>query len=183
MKWYHKYTPVYNRSFSEEYYHICDEVKTRFNSLQSEQPVATVSVIAYNEEKHLLACLWSLSDMVSKYPIEIIGVNNDSKDRTAEIFERCGVPFYTETQHSCGFARLCGLNHTRGKYHINIDLDTMYPPHYVDTMVDALSKKGVVGASSLWSYIPDEKHPVWGVKLFEMIRALISGCNTINGPN
>ena len=63
------------------------------------------------------------------------------------------MPYFTETQHSCGFARLCGLNHARGKYHINIDSDTMYPAKYVETMVDALEKPGVVAVSSLWSYI------------------------------
>src|SRR5574344_808781 len=170
MKWYERYLKVYNRPFTEDFYPICDKVKERIAHLQSEKPIATVSVIAYNEERHLLACLWSLSEITCKYPIEIIGVNNDSKDKTAEIFERCGVPYFTETQHSCGFARLCGLNHTRGKYHINIDSDTMYPPKYVETMVNALSKPHVVGASSLWSYIPDESHPKYGVKLFELMR-------------
>ncbi len=170
MKWYERYINVYNRPFTEEFYPICEEVKKRIARLQSDEPIATVSVIAYNEERHLLTCLWSLSEMTCRYPIEIIGVNNDSKDKTAEIFERCGVHYYTETQHSCGFARQCGLNHTRGKYHINIDSDTMYPPEYVETMVNALSKPGIVGASSLWSYIPDENHPKYGVKLFELLR-------------
>lgn len=170
MKWYSKYLEVYNKPFTDEQDAICNDVKDRISKIQSENPVVTVSVIAYNEEKHLLACLWALSNTICKYPLEIIGVNNDSKDRTAEIFERCGVRYFNEYQHSCGFARLCGLNNTRGKYHINIDADTMYPPHYVETMVDALSKEGVVGASSLWSYIPDEKHPAWGVRLFEMMR-------------
>ena len=138
--------------------------------MQSDKPLVTVSVIGYNEEKHLLACLWSLSEMQCKYPVEIIGVDNDSKDRTAEIFKATGVPYFTETQHSCGFARLCGLNHAKGKYHINIDSDTMYPPKYVETLVDALEKPGVVGVSSLWSYIPDKDHPAWGLKIYETSR-------------
>ena len=170
MKWYNKYQQVYNKPFTDDYYAICDKVKEGINILNSEHPLVTVSVIAYNEEKHLLACLWALSEMTCKYPIEILGVDNDSKDKTAKIFEKCGVRYYTETQHSCGFARLCGLNHSRGKYHINIDSDTLYPPHYVETMVDALIQPGVAGVSSLWSYIPDEKHPAWGIKLFEFMR-------------
>ncbi|WP_211242076.1 glycosyltransferase family 2 protein [Xylanibacter oryzae] len=170
MKWYSKYIKAYNKPFAEGFYPICDEVKARIQNMQSQQPVVTVSVISYNEECHLLACLWALSDMICKYPVEIIGVNNDSKDRTAEIFERCGVPYYNEERHSCGFARLCGLKKARGKYHINIDSDTLYPPLYVETMVDALNKKGIVGACSLWSYIPDENHPAWGIRLFEFMR-------------
>ncbi len=170
MKWYSKYSKVYNKAFSEEFYPICNEVKAHIQNMQSQNPVVTVSVIAYNEEYHLLACLWALSDMICKYPVEIIGVNNDSKDRTTDIFERCGIPYYNEKRHSCGFARQCGLNNARGKYHINIDSDTLYPPLYVQTMVDTLNKKGIVGVCSSWSYIPDENHPRWGIILFELMR-------------
>ena len=166
-KWYSKYLQVYEKPFSEASPFIVEEVRQNIAKLQSNNPIVTVSLIGYNEEKHLLACLWSLSEMQCKYPVEIIGVDNESKDRTAEIFQACGVPYHTETQHSCGFARLCGLNNARGKYHINIDSDTMYPPKYVEMMVDALERPGVVGVSSLWSYIPDENHSPFGLKIYE----------------
>lgn len=170
MKWYTKYLTVYEKSFSTISSVVIDEVKGKISKLQSNHPLATVSIIGYNEEKHLLACLWSLSDMQCKYPIEIIGVDNDSKDKTAEIFRTLGIPYYTETQHSCGFARSCGLSHAKGKYHINIDADTLYPPRYVETMINTLCKKEVVAVSSLWSYFPDENHPRWGLKLYEFAR-------------
>lgn len=170
MSWYGKYLSVYEKPYSELPDSIFDEVKNKISKLQSDCPIVTVSVIGYNEERHLLACLWSLSEMQCKHPVEIIGIDNDSKDKTAEIFRRTGVPFYTETRHSCGFARSCGLNHARGKYHINIDSDTMYPPKYVETMVRTLEKPGIVGACSLWSYIPDENHPWLGVKIYEFMR-------------
>lgn len=170
MKWYNKYLQVYEKPYSEAPQAIVDEVRGKLQKLQSDQPLVTVSLIGYNEEKHLLACLWSLSETRCKYPIEVIGVDNDSKDRTADIFQATGVPYYTEHRHSCGFARLCGLNHARGKYHINIDSDTMYPPHYVETMVDALEKKGVVAVSSLWSYMPDKHHSPLGLTFYEFAR-------------
>lgn len=94
MRWYSKYLEVYNKPFTDEQDAICKVVKKQIGKLQAENPVVTVSVIAYNEERHLLACLWALSDMICKYPLEIIGVNNDSKDRTAEIFERWGVRLF-----------------------------------------------------------------------------------------
>lgn len=170
MKWYTKYLETYEKPLEDIRPEILDEVSTKLASLQSENPVVTVSVIGYNEEKHLLACLWSLSEMQCKYPVEVIGVDNDSKDRTAEIFKRCGLPYYTETQHSCGFARQCGLNHAKGKYHLNIDSDTMYPARYVELMVDALEKQNVVGVSSLWSYMPDKDHSWLGIKIYEACR-------------
>ena len=113
MEWYSKYLQVYEKPFAEAPQAVIEEVRRNLAGLQSNEPLVTVSLIGYNEEKHLLACLWSLSEMKCKYPVEIIGVDNESKDRTAEIYEACGVPYFTETQHSCGFARLCGLNHAR----------------------------------------------------------------------
>ena len=169
-KWYSKYLQVYEKPFSYAPAAVVEEVRGKLAGLQSEQPLVTVSLIGYNEERHLLACLWSLSEMQCRYPVEIIGVDNESKDRTAEIYRATGVPYYTETRHSCGFARLCGLNHARGKYHINIDSDTLYPPRYVETMVEALERPGIVAVSSLWSYIPDKEHSWLGLKFYEFAR-------------
>ena len=106
MIWYSKYLQVYEKPFAEAPASAIEEVRQNIAKLQSDEPLVTVSIIGYNEEKHLLACLWSLSEMECKYPVEIIGVDNESKDSTAEIFRQCGVPYYTETQHSCGFPPL-----------------------------------------------------------------------------
>ena len=170
MKWYTKYLQVYEKPFADAPQDIIDEVRNKLAKLQNSQPMVTVSLIGYNEEKHLLACLWSLSEMICKYPVEIIGVDNESTDRTAEIYQATGIPYYTENQHSCGFARLCGLNNAKGKYHINIDSDTLYPAHYVETMIKVLEKPGIVAASSLWSYIPDKDHSWIGLKFYEFAR-------------
>ena len=148
MKWYTKYLSVYDKPFASAPKQTINEVKKRIELLQNSEPLVTISVIAYNEEKHLPACLWSLSDMQCKYPVEIIGVDNDSNDKTAEVFRSIGIPYYTEKRHSCGFARSCGLSHAKGKYHINIDADTLYPPLYVETMINALRQKDIVAAVS-----------------------------------
>lgn len=172
MKWYEKYLTVYEKPFAEVAPEIVAGMRSRIERLQSPEPVATVSVIGYNEERHLAACLWSLSEQQCKYPIEIIGVDNNSKDRTAEVFEAVGVPCYRELQPGCGHARLCGLNHARGRYHVNIDADTMYPPRYVETMVDALIRRKLVGVSSLWGYYPDREHSALGLWIYETMRDL-----------
>lgn len=170
MAWYTKYCTVYEKNIDEVSDSVFYEVKQNIARIQNQNPLVTISVIGYNEEKHLLSCLWSLSDTISKYPIEIIGVDNDSKDRTAEIFERCGIPYYKETKHSCGHARACGLKHARGKYHLNIDSDTMYPPHYAEIMVESLLKQDTVAVCSLWSYMPDKNHSWLAIKVYEACR-------------
>lgn len=172
MKWYHKYLNVYEKSYDDIDHDIIQIIKTNLKSCQSDSPLVTVSVIAYNEEKHLLSCLWSLSEMICKYPVEIIGIDNDSKDKTREIFKILELPFYVENKHSCGHARLCGLTHAKGKYHINIDADTIYPQYYVEKMVDQLSKPGIVAACSSWSYIPDDRHHPISLFLYEQARDL-----------
>ena len=168
MKWYSKYLPVYEKPFAEVPAETVAEVRAKLAERQSDRPLATVSVIACNEEKRLTACLWSLAEQRCRYPMEIIATDNLSKDRTAEIFETLGLPWQRETTPGCGHARLCGLNRARGKYHINIDADTIYPPRYVETMVDALERRGVVAASSLWSYIPDAAHSAAGLWFYEL---------------
>ena len=102
MAWYKKYLSVYNKPFISSNQTEIQFITNKLNNLQSKNPLVTVSVIAYNEEKNLLACLWSLSEMKCKYPIEIIGVNNDSQDKTEDIFKAVGLPYYNEYQHSCG---------------------------------------------------------------------------------
>lgn len=172
MSWYEKYLQVYEKYYDEiAFEEVLSEVRSNLQKLQSEDPLVTVSIIAYNEEKHLLACLWSLSEMQTKYPIEIIGVNNDSKDKTAEIFKAVGIPYYTEYQHSCGHARLCGLSHARGKYHVNIDADTLYPPFYVNSVIDVMEQSPqIVGVCATWGYFPDKNHSRVAIWLYEFFR-------------
>ena len=172
MTWYKKYLSVYEQPLQEAPQEIIREIKTKIEKLQSDTPLVSVVIIAYNEEKHLLANLWSLSDSECQYPMEIIGVDNDSSDKTAEIFKMTGVPYYTEYEHSCGYARRCGLNHARGKYYICIDSDTMYPKKYIETLVKTLEKPDTVAVSSLWSYIPDKDHSWMGLKIYEAARDL-----------
>lgn len=126
-----------------------------------------VLFIEYNEEKHFLVCLCSLSEMQCKCPVDILGVDNESKKRTAKIFQARGVSYSTETQYSCGFIRLCSLENAHEKYHINIDSDTIYPPQYMELMADAPECPDIIAVCSLWSYIPDKHHLRHGLIIYE----------------
>ena len=168
--WYDKYLSIYGKSFEEIPDSVLDEIKGKLAVKQSEEPLVSIVVIAYNEEKRLAACLWSLSELQTKYPVEILGVNNNSKDRTEEVYQRLGLPYFNETKQSPGFARQCGLEHAKGKYHFCIDADTFYPPQYVDLMMKKLELSDVSCVSSFWSFFPDEQHSALGLFLYELIR-------------
>jgi len=170
MAWYDKYLSIYGKTVDEIPDNIYEEINKNLSLKQSGQPLISVVVIAYNEERRLAACLWSLSELKTQYPLEILGVNNNSKDRTEEVYQRLGLPYYNELQQSPGFARQCGLNHAKGKYHFCIDADTFYPPLYVDLMMTKLLKPDVACVSSFWSFYPDEKHSAFGLAIFELIR-------------
>ena len=168
--WYDKYLTIYGKSLDEIPEHIWDEIKGKLAEKQSKEPLVSVVVIAYNEEKRLAACLWSLSELQTAYPIEIIGVNNNSKDKTEEVYQRLGLPYYNEEKQSPGFARQCGLEHAKGKYHFCIDADTFYPPQYVDLMMAKLLQPNVSCVSSFWSFFPDANHSRLGLFMFELAR-------------
>lgn len=169
-KWYDKYLSIYGRPYDEVSSTILDEIKYKLGAQQSEDPLVSIVVIAYNEERRLAACLWSLSELQTKYPIEILGVNNNSKDRTEEVYQRLGLPYFNEPKQSPGFARQCGLENARGKYHFCIDADTFYPPRYIDLMMSKLTRPDVSCVSSFWSFFPDEQHSSLGLFLFELVR-------------
>ena len=168
--WYDKYLTIYGKSYKEIPDELLDRIKGGLAERQSAEPLVSVVVIAYNEETRLAACLWSLSELQTDYPIEILGVNNNSSDDTEGVYQRLGLPYYSESRQSPGFARQCGLDHARGRYHFCIDADTFYPPRYVDLMMTKLSRPDVACVSSFWSFFPDEKHSSFGLLLFELIR-------------
>ena len=168
--WYDKYLSIYGKSPDEISESVLDEINYNLSQKQHQEPLISIVVIAYNEERRLVACLWSLSELQTDYPIEILGVNNNSTDRTEEVYQRLGLPYFNEQKQSPGFARQCGLEHAKGKYHFCIDADTFYPQKYVDLMMTKLSKPNVSCVSSFWSFFPDDNHSSLGLFLFEMIR-------------
>jgi glycosyltransferase involved in cell wall biosynthesis len=169
-RWYERFLSIYGKSLEDVPNEILETIKKQLAVIQSDEPLVSIAVIAYNEEKRLPACLWSLSELKTKYPIEILGVNNNSKDQTEKVYQRLGLTYFNETKQSPGFARQCGLDHAKGKYLFCVDADTFYPPKYIDLMMEKLQNPKVSCISAFWSFYPDEKHSALGLHLFEFVR-------------
>ena len=182
MEWYDKFLSIYEKPYSEVPQTVIDETRERLAKLQSNEPLVSIVIVAYNEDRRLPACLWSLSEQQCKYPIEFIGVDNESKDRTAEIYQAFGVTYYTEHQHTCGYARQCGLNQAKGRITMCIDCDTMYPPHYIELMVDNLQQPGISAVAAMWSYYPNQDHSKLQIKMYELFRDIYLRIQNINRP-
>lgn len=182
MSWYSTYLEVYNQEINTLSLETIKQISSLLKKRQSDTPLASVVLIAHNEEKRILSCLWSLANNQCSAPIEILIVNNNSSDGTEELLKRLQIPYYNETQKGPGFARQCGLNHAKGKYHICIDSDTIYPPHYIETHLKTLMKPNIVAAYSLWSFIPDSKHSARQLWFYESIRDLYLRLQSIKRP-
>ena len=151
-KWYSEYVKVFDTPFSSVDQSVVDGVRNRMSALQSDSPLITMAVIAHNEGDRLLSCLWSLSELKTKFPLEIIVVDNDSTDNTADVIKSCGAKYLKETRKGCGFARQCALDNAKGEYYFTLDADLMYPSIYVDSMMRKFSHKGIVAVNGTYRY-------------------------------
>lgn len=138
------------------------EVREKFQAISSDNPLVSVVIIAYNEEENLFKTLVSLAETRCKYPVEFIVANNNSKDRTQEIIDKCGVRTVFETRQGYPCARQAGHEIAKGKYIVSGDADTLYRPTWVETMVEPFEKdSNIVCTYSLHAfYTDDDSYPL-----------------------
>lgn len=182
MSWYTKYYNIYGKDPSTLDDGVLSTIRRKIELATSENPLVSVVMIAHNEEKHILACLWSLLDNEQPFDVEIIVVDNNSTDRTSEILKSVGVKTCFEKRQSPGYARQCGLDNAKGKYHLCIDADTLYPPHYIATMTNSLQKDNVVAVYGLWSFLPDKELSAFSLSCFELFRDIFLIIQNIKRP-
>ncbi len=180
--WYKKFLDVYEAPYSKVDERRVNECCGRIKSLQSNTPLASVVIIAYNESDRLFACLESVSYSKCKYPIEIIGVDNNSTDETSRIFQECGVKTYVEKKQGHGHARNCGLYNAKGKYYLCMDSDIIYPELYIEQMVAELERGECVAVNSRFGYIRDGFVSNMKMGVYERIRNIHYNIKAIKRP-
>ncbi|HEY5667999.1 MAG TPA: glycosyltransferase family A protein, partial [Candidatus Saccharimonadales bacterium] len=94
----------------------------------------SVSIVipAYNEERHLRACLQAIAKQTIQ-PLEVIVVDNNSTDRTAQVARE--FPFVrVVSEHRQGrvFARNAGFGAAKGEILGRIDADIILPSTWVE---------------------------------------------------
>ncbi|WP_316736888.1 glycosyltransferase family 2 protein [Pedobacter aquatilis] len=132
-------------------------IVSRFQKLYSENPDISIVIPAYNEEANILKTLFALSNTKTKYSVEVVVVNNNSKDKTEELIKACGVICVNESRQGITIARNSGLAVAKGTYIINADADTIYPELWVDSMIDPLHNNEKVALTyGRFSFIPEK---------------------------
>lgn len=98
-------------------------------------------ICTYNREKYIYECLSRLAKNTAQASWEIVLVNNNSTDRTAEECQRFEADYpevhysyYVETQQGLSFARNRGIAEAHGDWFVFLDDDAMVEPDYVENL-------------------------------------------------
>jgi len=100
----------------------------------------SIVIPAYNEEDALPACLKALKEQKGGFEYEIIVVDNDSQDSTAELARSLGVQVINEKRKGVGWARKTGTSAARGEFVLHVDADTRLPENYLEQVFERFGK-------------------------------------------
>lgn len=142
-------------------------ISNRLQKIQSPNPLVSIVIAAYNEEINIIRCLDSFSHMQSRYPFEIIVVDNNSADKTADMIKKLGARYVFQKIQGCGIARQLGMENAKGKFILTGDADTWYPPQWINELMKKLDQPNVVCVYGRYSFIGDKKTPRWKLNIYE----------------
>lgn len=117
----------------------------------------TISVVipTYNEEKMLPRLLVSLKNQKGLHsPFEIIVVDNNSTDKTADIARKYGAKVLFQPRRGVTYARNTGCYAAKGDIIVGTDADSILPPNYLASIVKQFRNKNIVGLCG-GVYLPD----------------------------
>jgi peptidoglycan/xylan/chitin deacetylase (PgdA/CDA1 family)/glycosyltransferase involved in cell wall biosynthesis len=149
----------------------------------------SVVVPAFNEELWIGRCLDSLAGQETRYSYEVIVVDNNSTDRTAEVAAAyAGVRVVHEQRQGLVRARQAGQVAARGEIVAHTDADSVLPCDWVQRIGDAFaSQPGLVLASGAMCFpaAPLRARLIqtflnWIVLLWWLLTrrlAVVNGCN------
>lgn len=113
----------------------------------------SVVIPAFNEERRIAYTLKSVFNQTKK-PYEVIVVDNNSTDKTAEIAKAMGAKVVIEKAQGATFARNKGFNEASGEIIARTDADTIVPHNWIETfdkhftndpLLDAISGPAIFG--------------------------------------
>ena len=130
-------------------------------------PQVSIIVPAYNEERTLERLLASMAGQVTHYRMELLVINNNSTDRTQELLDEYGVRSVFVREQGVAHARQAGLEAARGTYIANADADTVYPPTWLEALIEPLENPAVSCTYGTYSFIPGPKTSAFQLALYE----------------
>ncbi|OGE26908.1 hypothetical protein A3C26_03915 [Candidatus Daviesbacteria bacterium RIFCSPHIGHO2_02_FULL_39_12] len=108
------------------------------------KPFVSVVIPAFNEEKYIENCLFSLLKSEQKTDInyEVVLVDNNSSDRTVQLAEKfkngMNLRIIHEKKQGRGAARARGFADAKGKMILSADADTIFYRGWIETLASAI---------------------------------------------
>jgi glycosyltransferase involved in cell wall biosynthesis len=122
----------------------------------------SVVIPAFEEEAYLGRTLDSLNVAVAflrergGVSAEIVVVDNDSSDATAEVARRLGAHVVREAVHNIAKVRNAGAASARGDVLVFVDADTTVPPEVLSRIAAVMSEPDCVGGALDTDYRPSK---------------------------
>ena len=110
----------------------------------------SIIIPAYNEEDYLAKTLTALEDAMShiERSSEIIVVDNNSNDRTAEIAKQHNTQVVFEAINQISRARNAGARLAQGRYLIFVDADTHLQTGLLTRTLQLMADDAIVGGGA-----------------------------------
>ncbi len=123
----------------------------KINAVIMENTYFSVIVPAYNEEKLIAKTLSSLNKAIAnaKFSGELIVVDNNSTDKTAQIARDYGATVVFEEKRQIAKARNAGANRAKGNFLFFTDADTVVPIDIFKKLLPILARGKVCGGGVL----------------------------------
>lgn len=161
---------------------LFEEINARLDVLQTEIPLVSIVIAAWNEEVNIIRNMASLANLATKIPLEIIVVNNNSTDATQLTLDKLHLKSYFQQIQGCGPARQMGMEKARGKYILLADADCIYPECWLDDMLAILSSPGTVCVYGRYSFIPEPGFPRWKLAILEKMKDAVAALRHVKRP-
>lgn len=158
------------------------EINKNLGLIQSDKPLVSIVIPVFNEEVNIVRTIHSLSRNRTTYAVEIIVVNNNSTDRTADVLRRMNVRTFLQPKQGCGPARQMGQENANGKYVLMADGDCFYPPRWIQQMTQALEQTKASCVYGRYSFIASKSKPRWKFFLYETVRDLFGEFRHLKRP-
>lgn len=158
------------------------EIIAGFSRFTSDAPLVSVVIPAWNEEVSILRTLHSLSQNRTRYPVEIIVVNNNSTDRTQEVLDRLRIRSFFQPVPGWGPARQMGQERARGRYILTADADCFYPVNWIESMTDALQREGVTCVYGGYKFLAPGGGSRFKYVAYESLRSIVAEVRNLRRP-
>lgn len=116
-------------------------------------PLVSVIIPTYNEERDIAHCLGSLKEQ-SYQPLEILVVDDGSKDKTMKVVQReRGIKLVRNDHLGPGAARNKGVKRAKGEILVFVDADMIFDNRFIDKLTLPIRKAETIGTFSKEEYV------------------------------